>query len=72
MVGGRHARHLFLTAATAFGIHAHRIREDRLLYEAAVTADPVHLIRVFGVSVGTAMRYVNAAHPERAAVPPSR
>ncbi|WP_157252836.1 hypothetical protein [Nonomuraea typhae] len=54
------------------GINAHRIREDRLLHEATVTADPVHLMRVFGVSAGTAMRYVHAAHPERATVPPSR
>ncbi|MGN9844876.1 hypothetical protein ACTMTI_42790 [Nonomuraea sp. H19] len=54
------------------GINAHRIREDRLLHEATVTADPVHLIRVFGVCTGTAMRYIQAAHPERAAVPPRR
>jgi len=53
-------------------VNARRIREDRLLHEATVTADLVHLIRVFGVSASTAMRYVHAAHPERAAVPPSR
>jgi hypothetical protein len=33
--------------------------------EARHTADPVHLMRVFGISVRTAMDYVYAAHPER-------
>jgi hypothetical protein len=31
----------------------------------ATTADPIHLMRVFGISTTTAMKYVYAAHPER-------
>ncbi len=42
-----------------------RLRQDRMLQEAAITADPVHLIRLFGISAATAMHYVTAAHPER-------
>jgi hypothetical protein len=29
------------------------------------TADPVHLMRVFGISASTAMKYVYTGHPER-------
>lgn len=46
-------------------IRASQLRQDRILDEAALTADPVHLMRLFGVSTNTAMRYVYAAHPER-------
>lgn len=52
------------------GIQAQQLRFDRLLDEAATTADPIHLMRVFGVSSATAMRYIHASHPERGAVPP--
>ncbi|KMV16494.1 hypothetical protein A5731_08225 [Mycolicibacterium conceptionense] len=48
-----------------------QVRIDRILYEAGVTADPVHLMQVFGISVATAVRYVHAAHPERSG-PPKR
>jgi hypothetical protein len=41
------------------------LRQDRILDEARHTADPVHLMRVFGISVRTAIDYVYAAHPER-------
>jgi len=47
------------------GLQPHQLRQDRILDEAAVTADPIHLMRLFGISVNTAMRYVHAAHPER-------
>ena len=47
------------------GTRPSQLRQDRILHEAALTADPVHLIRLFGISPGTAMRYVSAAHPER-------
>ncbi|MET7802110.1 hypothetical protein [Streptomyces decoyicus] len=30
--------------------------------EARHTADPVHLVRVFGVSISTAMKYLHTAH----------
>lgn len=42
-------------------------RQDRILYEARESADPLHLMRLFGISDGTAMRYITAAHPERTA-----
>ena len=47
------------------GLTPSRLRQDRLLDEARHTADPVHLMRVFGISDTTAMKYVYAAHPER-------
>ena len=47
------------------GLAPSRLRQDRILDEARHTADPVHLIRVFGISATTAMKYVYAAHPER-------
>ena len=47
------------------GISPSKLRQDRILDEARHTADPVHLMRVFGISAGTAMKYVYAAHPER-------
>jgi hypothetical protein len=52
------------------GIHATQLRRDRILDEARATADPVHLMRVFGIAVETAMRYVYAAHPERRSTGP--
>jgi hypothetical protein len=42
-----------------------QLRRDRILDEAHHTADPVHLMTVFGISAKTAMTYVQAAHPER-------
>jgi hypothetical protein len=39
------------------------LRIDRILDEAHETADPVHLMRVFGIAPDTAMKYVKAAHP---------
>jgi hypothetical protein len=39
---------------------------DRVLHEAQHAADPVHLIRLFGISTSTAVKYVNAAHPDKA------
>jgi hypothetical protein len=47
------------------GLNPSKLRQDRILDEARHTADPVHLIRVFGIAAETAMRYVYAAHPER-------
>jgi len=34
--------------------------------EARETEDPVHLVRVLGISIITAMKYIHAAHPHRA------
>jgi Phage integrase, N-terminal SAM-like domain len=47
------------------GLTPSRLRQDRILDEARHTADPVHLMRMFGISAATAMKYVYAAHPER-------
>jgi site-specific recombinase XerC len=47
------------------GLSPSKLRQDRILDEAMHTADPVHLMRVFGISAETAMKYVYAAHPER-------
>ena len=46
------------------GLSPSKLRQDRILDEARHTADPVHLIRVFGIYATTAMKYVYAAHPE--------
>jgi integrase len=47
------------------GISAEKLRQDRLFDEARETADPVRLMRVFGVCSATATRYVAAAHPDK-------
>ncbi|MEU3317439.1 hypothetical protein ABZ743_32855 [Streptomyces sp. NPDC006662] len=44
---------------------------DRVPDEARQTADPVHLVQLFGIHPGTAVRYVQAAHPDKA-LPPIR
>ncbi|MDT7839595.1 hypothetical protein [Streptomyces justiciae] len=44
-----------------------RLHQDRILDEALASADPLKLIRLFGITEDTAMRYVTAAHPERTA-----
>jgi hypothetical protein len=41
------------------------LRQDRILNEAFESADPLKLMRLFGVTEQTAMRYVTAAYPER-------
>ena len=40
-------------------------RVDRILNEAQHTDDPLHLVRLFGLSPRTAMKYIHAAHPHR-------
>jgi hypothetical protein len=52
------------------GLSPGRLRRDRILDEARHTADPVHLMAVFGISAKTAMTYIQAAHPERRATMP--
>jgi integrase len=47
------------------GLQPSTLRQDRILDEARETADPLYLMRVFGISATTAMKYVYAAHPER-------
>jgi site-specific recombinase XerD len=52
------------------GLTPSQLRRDRILDEAAHTADPVHLMRVFGITAKTAITYVQAAHPERRSTTP--
>jgi hypothetical protein len=47
------------------GITCRKLREDRIYDEARHSGDPVLLMRLFGVSVQTAVRYVKAAHPAK-------
>jgi len=61
-----------LRLALPAGITLQQLRQDRILDEAASTADPLHLIRLFGINEATAMRYVAAAHPERTAELPAQ
>ncbi|GAA2280834.1 MULTISPECIES: hypothetical protein [Kitasatospora] len=44
-----------------------RLRQDRILDEAFATGDPFKLMRLFGITEATAMRYVTTAYPERCA-----
>lgn len=53
------------------GVSPRRLWTDRVLDEARTSADPVHLIRLFGIHPHTAIRYVQAAHPDKA-LPPIR
>ncbi|WP_159002289.1 hypothetical protein [Streptomyces sp. NRRL B-3229] len=48
------------------GMLPEQLWSDRLLDEARHTADPVHFVRVFGIHPHTAVRYVHAAHPDKA------
>jgi hypothetical protein len=43
------------------GLNPTQLRTDRILYEAAQGADPVLIMRLFGVCKTTAMKYVNTA-----------
>lgn len=45
------------------GISASKLRADRIYDEAIHTADPVVLMKVFGIRVTSAVHYVRAAHP---------
>ncbi|MGW3680732.1 hypothetical protein [Streptomyces prasinus] len=49
------------------GLTMQTLRQDRIRDEAFEVDDPLHLMRLFGISSQTAMRYITAAHPERTA-----
>ena len=51
------------------GVSPSQLRQDRILDEARHSADPVRLMRVFGLSDTTAMKYLYTAHPERQSMP---
>lgn len=48
------------------GLLPRQVWADRILYEAQQTADPVHLVRLFGIHPGVAVKYVQTAHPDKA------
>ncbi|MFH9967663.1 hypothetical protein ACH4PR_40930 [Streptomyces mirabilis] len=56
-----------LRAALPKGLTLDGLRQDRILNEARISADPLRLMRLFGIGDTTAMRYIAAAHPERTA-----
>ncbi|MFE7036082.1 hypothetical protein ACFU9Y_37855 [Streptomyces sp. NPDC057621] len=57
-----------LQGALPRGLTLSGLRQDRrILDEAAQNADPLRLMRLFGITEKTAMHYVTAAHPERTA-----
>ncbi|RLV64172.1 Histidine kinase, DNA gyrase B, and HSP90-like ATPase [Streptomyces sp. CBMAI 2042] len=43
------------------------LRQDRILHEAVEAADPLRLMRLFGIKEATAMHYVTVAHHQRMA-----
>jgi hypothetical protein len=51
------------------GISPSRLRRDRIFDEARHTADPMRLMRLFGICDTTAMKYVFTARPERQSLP---
>ncbi|MFC8593809.1 hypothetical protein [Streptomyces atroolivaceus] len=56
-----------LSGSLPRGLTLSGLRQDRILNEAAENADPLRLMRLFGITEKTAMHYVTAAHPERTA-----
>lgn len=60
-VSGGLLQHVF----EKIGIPARTLWQDRVLHEAQLTGDPVHLMRLFGIAAETAMKYIRAAHPEK-------
>jgi hypothetical protein len=54
------------------GINATQLRQDRFLDEARETADPIRLMRLFGITSHTAIHYVRAAHPESFTIDPTQ
>ncbi|WP_405764139.1 hypothetical protein OHU34_01280 [Streptomyces sp. NBC_00080] len=63
--GPRMSTEVTKTVFERVGISARQLRGDRIYDEARHTADPVHLMRLFGLSTGTAMKYITAAHPDK-------
>jgi hypothetical protein len=53
------------TMLEPLGVTPSALRADRILDEARHTADPIHLMLLFGICDSTALKYVFAAHPER-------
>ncbi|GAB3950320.1 hypothetical protein [Streptomyces sparsus] len=47
------------------GLQASELRSDCFLDEADQAEDRINLMRVFGISDATVMKYLQAAHPHR-------
>ncbi|MFD9334251.1 hypothetical protein ACFWBF_07495 [Streptomyces sp. NPDC060028] len=62
----------FSTLRDRIGINFTQLRQDRFLDEARETADPVRLMRLFGITSYTAIHYVRTAHPERFTIDPTQ
>ncbi|MEV5877971.1 hypothetical protein AB0L75_27855 [Streptomyces sp. NPDC052101] len=54
------------------GLNPSTVAVDRVLDEADHSEDPLHLMKVFDLSVTTAIKYVQAAHPELCVIDPIR
>ncbi len=50
---------------TPIGLLSRQVWADRIRYETQKTADPVRLVRLFGIHADIAVRYVHAAHPDK-------
>ncbi|GHD58113.1 hypothetical protein GCM10010317_046830 [Streptomyces mirabilis] len=62
----------FSSLRDRIGINFTQLRQDRFLDEAQETADPVRLMRLFGITSYTAIHYVRTAHPERFTIDPTQ
>ncbi|MFE5711467.1 hypothetical protein ACFQ7J_11700 [Streptomyces sp. NPDC056501] len=54
------------SAFDQIGLLPRRLWADRVLDEARETADPVRLVRLFGIHPKIAVKYVHTAHPDKA------
>ncbi|MFF1422048.1 hypothetical protein [Streptomyces sp. NPDC058280] len=54
------------------GIGAQKLWTDRILDEAAHIEDPVQLMHQFGLSITTAVKHDQAAHPEKYGIDPTQ
>ncbi|MFE9813108.1 hypothetical protein [Streptomyces sp. NPDC005548] len=48
------------------GLLPRQVWADRILDETRHSVDPVHLVRLFGIHPAIAVKYVHAAHPDKA------
>ncbi|MEV7711186.1 hypothetical protein [Streptomyces sp. NPDC088270] len=62
----------FSSLRDRIGINFTQFRQDRFLDEARETADPVRLMRLFGITSYAAIHYVRTAHPERFTIDPTQ
>ncbi|WP_327339051.1 hypothetical protein OG384_26520 [Streptomyces sp. NBC_01324] len=62
----------FSSLRDRIGINFTQLRQDRLRDEAREAADPVRLMRLFGITSHTAIHYVRTAYPERSTIDPTQ